>query len=274
MHSRDDPQNGAWSASKHSHTGREAPSYPIPRRTLLWALAGAGTCAQAQPHEIRISNGDWAPFMSPTLPHYGFVSRIVTEAFRLEDVTVKYEFFPWARAYLVAKQGAFDASIGWYWNAERAEDFLFSDPVFVETQVLFTLRDRPVAWTRLEDLKDKHIGATLGYTYGEAFQKLEAQKWLHVERTGSDEQNLRKLLAQRLDAVVISKVVGERLLVALGDAAKARIAIIDQPVNSGPLHLIFPKALAQSAQWLHRFNRGLRKLKAAGAIERLSRPEG
>ena len=243
----------------------------LPRRTVLWALASAWPLAQAQASEIRISNGDWAPFMSPNLPHYGFVSRMVTEAFRLEGVTVQYEFFPWARAYLVAKQGTFDASISWYWNAERAQDFLFSEPIFVETQVLFHLRERPVPWKRLPELQGKRIGATLGYTYGEEFQKLESQKLLLVERTGSDEQNLRKLLADRLDAVVISKAVGERLVRSLGDAGSARIAINDQPVNSGPLHLIFPKAKPQSAQWLNPFNRGLARLKASGVAERMSR---
>lgn len=111
----------------------------------------------------------------------------------------------------------------------------------------------------------------MGYTYGEEFQKLESQRLLLVERTGSDEQNLRKLLADRLDAVVISKAVGERLVRKLGDAGSARIAINDQPINSGPLHLIFPKAKPQSAHWLSLFNRGLAKLKASGVAERMSR---
>lgn len=127
--------------------------FALARRTLLWALAGAWPLAYARASAIRISNGDWAPFMSPNLPHYGFVSRMVTEAFALEGISVHYEFFPWARAYLVAKQGAFDASIGWYWNADRAQDFLFSEPVFVETQVLFHLRERPVPWKRLRELQ-------------------------------------------------------------------------------------------------------------------------
>lgn len=243
------------------------------RNALLLALWGGSALAGAEPKVIRISNGDWAPFMSPTLPHHGFVSRIVTQAFALEGIAVEYTFFPWARAYVAAQRGEFDASIGWYWNEERERDFLFSDPVFVEAQVLFHLRERPVAWTRLEDLKGLRIGATLGYTYGEAFQRLEAARTFGVERITSDELNLKKLLAGRLDAVVISKAVGERLLPTLGESAAARIAVNPRPVHSGPLHVIFPRKLAQSAQWLAVFNRGLKTLKANGDLERLSQPD-
>ena len=244
-----------------------------PRRTLLLSLLGATQFAWSSGKVIRISNGDWPPFMSPSNPHNGFVSRIVTEAFRIENVTVRYEFFPWARAYLVAQRGEFDASIGWYWNEERARDFLFSDPVFIESQVLFHLKEKPFNWTSLNDLKGKSIGATLGYTYGDGFKQIEESKFTDVQRVPSDEQNLRKLLAGRVDAVVMSKTVGERLLRSFNMADASRIAFNPRPVNSGPLHVIFPKNMPQGQEWMTRFNRGLAQLKARGAVERYSRED-
>lgn len=208
--------------------------------------------------------------MGEALPHQGFVSRIVTEAFRLEGVAVQYEFYPWARAYHVARNGAVDASIGWYRTEEREQDFLFSEPVFVESQVLFFLKDKPLRWSSLDDLRGLSIGATLGYTYGEKFKELEESKALEVQRTGSDEQNLRKLLAGRVQGVVLSRAVGTRLLQSLGGKVSQRITYDPRPVNSGSLHVIFPKSSAHSTAWLAQFNRGLRALKASGAAERFS----
>lgn len=245
---------------------------PLPRRSVLFGLLGcapvfAGTTGS---NTIRISNGEWAPFMGESLPHHGFVSRIVTEAFKLEGATVQYKFYPWARAYQVARSGESDASIGWYRNAEREVDFLFSDTVFVESQVLFFLKDKPLTWSVLTDLEGKSIGATLGYTYGEAFKQLEDSKVLNVQRIASDEQNLKKLLAGRIDAMVVSRAVGTRMVNALAPSEARRIAFDPRPLNSGPLHVIFPKSMPQSSEWLARFNRGLKKLKTTGAADRFA----
>ncbi len=54
---------------------------------------------------IRIANGEWMPYHSKSLPHYGAGSRIVTEAFALEGVKVKWGFMPWKRGYIQAKKG-------------------------------------------------------------------------------------------------------------------------------------------------------------------------
>lgn len=234
--------------------------------TLLAALPPGWGHGQAR--SIRISNGDWAPFMGEALPHHGFVSRIVTEAFRLEGTTVHYEFYPWARAYHVARNGSVDASIGWYRTEEREQEFLFSEPVFVESQVLFYLKSKPLRWSSLDDLRGLSIGATLGYTYGEKFKEMEESKAIDVQRTGSDEQNLRKLLAGRVQGVVLSRAVGTRLLQALGGELNQRITFDPRPINSGPLHVIFPKSSANSEAWLTLFNRGLRQLKASGSVDR------
>ena len=62
---------------------------------------------------IRIANGEWPPYLSKELKHYGVASRIVAEAFALEGVKVKYGFFPWGRAYAVVQRGEWDGSVIW-----------------------------------------------------------------------------------------------------------------------------------------------------------------
>ncbi len=46
---------------------------------------------------IRLTNGEWEPCMGEHCPHYGLSSHIVTEAFKLVGINVKWSFFPWKR---------------------------------------------------------------------------------------------------------------------------------------------------------------------------------
>lgn len=87
---------------------------------------------------IRITNGEWMPFMSKEVRNYGFVSEIVSEAFLLEGVEVEYGFYPWVRSLELARIGQWDGTIGWAKTEEREKDFYFSDePIWTATAVFF-----------------------------------------------------------------------------------------------------------------------------------------
>lgn len=68
---------------------------------------------------IRLTNGEWPPYLSKDLKHYGVASRIVTEAFDLEGIKVEYGFFPWERALELAKHGDWDGSLVWFHTPKR-----------------------------------------------------------------------------------------------------------------------------------------------------------
>ncbi len=56
--------------------------------TLFVCLISTTVFADS-PKTIRISNGEWAPYMSENSAHYGLASHIVSEAFKLEGITVE-----------------------------------------------------------------------------------------------------------------------------------------------------------------------------------------
>lgn len=102
--------------------------------------------------EIRITNGEWAPFVSKKLPHYGLTSHIVTEAYAKVGIKVKYGFFPWARVIDYVKRGEWDSTLPWIRNEEREQIFHFSVPILAQEEVLFHLKNRPFPWSTLECL--------------------------------------------------------------------------------------------------------------------------
>jgi len=218
---------------------------------------------------IKVATGEWSPFMSETLNHYGFINHIITKSFEIEKIKTSYEFYPWVRAMLYIEKNIDDASSAWYWNEERSKKFYFSDPVFIEQQVFFYLKDKPFSWKVMEDLKDKEIGAVIGYYYGDSFKKGEELNFLQISRVPSDEQNLKKLLLGRIDVLVASLFVGKELLRTKFSAKEmSKVTYHPQPVNDGPLHLIFNKN-TKGYEWMIIFNRGLGKLKASGQYDQI-----
>ena len=127
-------------------------------KSLLFSfLLGIISSTSAQ-ETIRITNGEWEPFLSEYSYGYGLDSHIVSEAFKLEGITVKWEFFPWTRAYQQAKDGIdWDASCCW-WPAQETKDaFLLSDVVSKTSFVFFHLKSTQFDWASFDDLKDLNI---------------------------------------------------------------------------------------------------------------------
>lgn len=125
-------------------------------------LAGLTTISHAE-EVVKLTNGEWPPFTSKDLKHYGVYSHIVSEAFALEGVTVEYGFFPWARGYNYVKEGNWDGSVTWAPTPDKEKDVWFSDQVFLHTKVFFHLKSFPFDWNTIEDLKGLQIGTTREY---------------------------------------------------------------------------------------------------------------
>ena len=92
----------------------------------------------------------------------------------------------------------YDASAIWRKTDEKLKDFYFSDAVINETTFFFYLKNRPFKWNNYEELKGVKIGTTIGYSYGDEFDSLNAKKFFMIEETSTDKQNFLKLLYGRI----------------------------------------------------------------------------
>ena len=215
---------------------------------------------------ITLSNGEWLPYQSQSLPHHGVVSRVVTEAFALEGITVKYVFRPWPRAYAEAQLGLVAGSLVWSVGeagTERAREFLASDTVLVSHTVFFHRKGYAFRWKSDEDLVGLRIGGVAGYEY-----RFEGIPGIRVDRAQTDELNLRKLVAARVDVVPASLDVGRYILRTKFKPEEAA-SIVAAPGHyyTTEYRLIMRRADAASAGYIERFNRGLRKLKESGKYD-------
>ncbi|NLF51490.1 MAG: amino acid ABC transporter substrate-binding protein [Leptolinea sp.] len=162
---------------------------------------------------VRLAAGEWVPYTGETLPGYGCDAQIVTEVFARMGFAVEIEFFPWARAMTLARNGEYDGTLEWDDTPDWREFFYInSEPISPQEWVFFHRKDDLFEWTTLKDLTGKRIGVTSGYIYSNAFSHLTNNESLRFEEASSDEANLKKLLAGRIDIFPMERNVGLSLL--------------------------------------------------------------
>ena len=220
---------------------------------------------------IRLTAGEWRPFISETMENYGPFTQVVTEAFALEGVAVQYRFFPWKRAVRLAREGVWDGSIAIVHTQERETVFWYNtEPVMVGRRVFFHLKERPFDWSGIEDLAGLHIGATLEYYYGAPFEMAEKTGRIRVDRVPTDLQNFGKILRGRVDIFPLTREVGLYLLrTEFSPEEAARVTHHPLPLSAIPFYIILSRKVEKNERLLEAFNRGFRRLKESGRYDRI-----
>ncbi|MGI0119091.1 substrate-binding periplasmic protein [Zooshikella sp. RANM57] len=214
---------------------------------------------------VKLTNGEWPPYMSEKYKHYGVMSHIVSEAFKTQGIKVEYGFFPWKRAFKEAEAGKeWAGSIGWGKNAEREKTLLFTDPIIELKDVFFHRKDFQFDWNTVDDLKKYKIGASTGYSYGKAFDEAEKNKVIKVHRTAKDENNLKKVLDNKIDIFPATMEVGYEIIAnKLPPAAQNMLTNHPKPLDVRAYHVIISKNAADGSKLVEAFNKGLQMLKDA-----------
>ncbi len=220
---------------------------------------------------IKITNGEWEPFLSQYSYGYGIDSHIITEALKLEGIKVKWAFYPWKRAYQLAKKGTkWDASCCWWPSEETKEAFLLSDVVSKTSFVFYHLKSYNFDWSSLDDLKNIRIGGTLEYDYGKKFTKAMKDKKIRVDLVPTDETNYKKLLKGRIKIFPNDPVVGyAQIRNNFTPEEVKKFTHHSKEFEVSTLHLIISKKSKNAKFFMDKFNSGLKKLKKSGRLDKM-----
>jgi len=216
---------------------------------------------------IRITNGEWEPYLSEYAYGYGLASHIISESFKLEEINVKWGFFPWKRSHEVAKLGLWDASATWTPTKEREKDFWISDTVIQVSYVFFYLKKRSIQWDKLQGLI---IGLSRGYTYGPEIKTFIKEKNLIVDVSTKDEQNFQRLINGRIDIFPNEPIVGYSQLRNIFTPDEVSLFThYPQEFDKSTSCLIISKKCKHGRMLLEKFNSGLNKLKKSGRYDQM-----
>lgn len=92
---------------------------------------------------IEFAIGDWPPYTSPTDPKSKIAEKIVTEAFKIEGINVKYVYYPWKRSYENSKSGIEIGTFPWNVTPERKKEFYINkETIITDEGVYFHLKSK------------------------------------------------------------------------------------------------------------------------------------
>jgi len=233
-------------------------------KRLLILIAFILPAMVASTEKIVLLTGEWEPYTTEKSAHKGAFSEIVIAVYHEMRTDYKIKFYPWKRAEIMVGEGSAMAAFPYAVTDERQKTFLFSDPVMNSTSKLFYYKPsnkvKITDWKSYADLKAFRIGGVLGYFYEKEF----TAAGLNVENVSSDEMNLKKLKAGRVDLIPGEELVSKLLIKKLFPTEQQYFIALDKPLKSSSLHLMFSKKNADSEENIKFFNNALKRIKANG----------
>ena len=225
----------------------------------------------AQDKKIVLATDPWPPFYGPDIKNGGYLTEIVKESFKRVGYDCKVEFVPWKRAVDEAKKGKYDGLLGAFYTEDRLKDFKYSEPVTESQLVFFSKKGRDIPYKKLEDLSQYKIGVIGGYQYSEEF---DAAEYLYKEEVPKVEQNIKKVIADRIDIFIDSKEVVLYLLRTTLSDYSGLLEMIDPPYKINQLYIPISKKVTNYEQIVHDFNRGLSMIREDGTYDNIMKNRG
>ncbi|WDP91181.1 MAG: transporter substrate-binding domain-containing protein [Desulfobacter sp.] len=145
----------------------------------------------------------------------GIVSRIMQRVGEKLDINLEMKYAPFARRLLLMKSGKIDIMGGLLKRESRMAYIHFVSPPYVKTcrKVFFVRKGEARRIQAYEDLYGLEIGTKIHSKY---FPRFDQDKNLNIQPVSSLEQNFKKLLLKRIDAVIYSYRSGYTTMMKMG----------------------------------------------------------
>ena len=242
-------------------------------RLLFIAVIYLGSVVQVQA-KVRIAVTDWPPYYSKADKNGGQQLALLKSVFDKLGETVEPVWFRTGVGALVkVRANLLDAAAGWECNKERANDFLFSDPIGYEQTVIFYHKDYDFDWRNVDDLnRDITIGVTAHYAYGEELQNLLSMDKATVEISGSDRNNLDLLFRREIDLFLLDKNVGLDLIKQAKVPLSKSINMHPRPFrqNKVAIRLLVSRKHKDARAFIDKFNHALKEIRLQNSLSSIA----
>lgn len=203
----------------------------------------------------------------------GYLVEITQAAFQRVGYAPEFIFVPWARALQLSIEGDYTVLLAAYYTEERAEKLAYTEPIGSTRVFLLKRKDRNIAYKTVEDLKPYRIGHIRGSKVNKAFDEAE-KTFLTTEYVARTEQNIKKLLADRIDLVVEKE---ERLMQLLNTEFKEdadRVEFLYPPLQVNNFYNCVSRKLPGYQQIVDDFNRGVQMIREDGTLRTILKKYG
>lgn len=196
----------------------------------------------------------------------GIVVDISKHCLNEMQLPYRIRLMPWMRAYTLAQRGE-GGVIGLSISDERLTLFDFSEPIFTERIVLVVKQGREFPYAQVSDLRGKLIGASIGTSYGNAFDAAVADGSLTIVGFNDTRSGLAMLMRERIDAVLLGSSVDlKRLVQGAPELHGALFATLPVPFKTDNKHLGISVSL-KMGWFLQQFNQCLERGYNSGTFD-------
>ncbi|MCH1930560.1 transporter substrate-binding domain-containing protein [Shewanella sp. A25] len=233
-------------------------------------------CLQTQvwAETVKLSTLYWPPYSGQKLAQQGASIAVARAAFERMGHQLEVDFFPWSRAVKVASM-PHSEYIGYlpeYFFETSA--FVFSKPIGRGPLGLIELKEHPISWNHIEDLNRYTLGVVKDYVNTVHLDAMIAKGLQTVETVNSDEQNIKKVAAGRIDGAVIDVHVFNYLLKQQDlKSLINRLQMNRQLLADKQLYVAFNNT-EEGRRWRDIFNQGLAQVDVEALMGELLFGEG
>ncbi|MGY3916360.1 substrate-binding periplasmic protein [Aeromonas australiensis] len=237
---------------------------------ILFIIFFSSAVTSLEDKTIRLVSSEYPPYFSESLPQYGLISEIITEAYKRVGYKTKIVFLPWSRAIREAQLGEYDGMFALWHRSEREEWFVFSKALPANEIGFYKRGSEQITFKNLDELKSYKIGTVRGYANPPEFESANLTK--HEVKT--DEQNIVKLYLGRVDLVLIDRGVASFLIDTKYPKFKNSLEWLQPPIETVSQHLAISKRTSNYKKKMEDFNLGLEKIEKEGLLEKIMTKHG
>lgn len=215
---------------------------------------------------LMLSSLLWPPYSGQQLTEQGATIAVAKAAFKAMGHQLEVDFYPWSRAVKLASMPS-SHYLGYfpeyYYDTEK---FVFSKSLGESPLGLVELKSHPLNWSTLDDLNRFTLGVVKDYVNTEALDSMIAAGIQRAEAVTSDEHNIKKVAAGRIDAAVIDVnvlhfLLKQKTLAPLAD----KLQMNRQLLANKQVYIAF-RNTEEGRRWRDIFNQGLAKIDAESIV--------
>ena len=228
--------------------------------------------------DVRLLAGDdFRPFTNRLQMSSGMITDLVNRAFVADDSTGQHKFY-WVNDRSVHLDPMLSdgmADLAFPWKKPRCEDdsatiacsdYLYSDQMFEMLVVLFTDRNRPVAYGSEADLAGLRVCSPLGHDQGSrqgGGAGYLARVGARLQQPVSAEDCFARLVDGTADAVAMNEFTGRVVLKEMGLSDRVEL-MLRRPLAIEGLHVVAHKSNPRAEALIAAFNAGLAEMRESG----------
>lgn len=216
--------------------------------------------------EVMMSVGEWAPYIGKKAPDNGMAAKIVSEAFKASGDKTLLRFTSWTKAKNNTAKSKTDGSFPWNLSSKRRAEFKVSDPFMTSKEVFFYLKSKgKINFEKLSDLKKYKVGAVQSYSHVDILKAAG----INPKLSKKDLAGMKKMLKGKTDVFPCESSVGWDLINKHFPDMKDKVAIMEKPLGTQEMGIIFGKSNPKSDKNIESFNKGLKTIKSNGIYQNI-----